>query len=76
MCNNEYALGCLNVAQRVIYVRDSLARIVEWKVVLHEIGHLRIFDARIQFHDEELADRVVDLWATLWLQAMLAKKAQ
>lgn len=70
-CGIPNALGCFAVAERVIFVRDSLAPVVQWRVLWHEVWHQRMVDARIQFHDDDLSEHVVDLIAAYMVAAML-----
>lgn len=72
-CNDARALGCFASLRRIIFVKDSMAPIMGWKVYLHEVGHLRLFDAYIRVGDPLLEDRIVDLWANLQLGEMLAR---
>jgi len=74
-CGNPRELGCYVMAYRIIFVHDSLPLVMAWKVALHEIGHLRLSDARVVIEDEALEQRVVDLWATWALHELLARRA-
>lgn len=72
-CNDIRALGCFASLRRVIYVKDSLAPIMAWKVYLHEVGHVRLFDAYIRVAEPGLEDRIVDMWANYALAGMLSR---
>lgn len=73
-CGNPRELGCYVMAYRIIFVHDSLPAVMAFKVLLHEVGHLRLSDARINIADPDLEQRIVDLWATWALHDLIESR--
>ena len=72
-CNHIQSFGCFSALNRAIAIRDSMSPVMSWKALLHEEGHLRLFDAFIRIQEPGLEDRIVDLWANYRLAAMIAR---
>lgn len=60
-CNDEPALGCFDVEQRRIAIKDSVPLIVQWQALFHEEVHLILWDSGHSTHDaaeEGIADAI------------------
>lgn len=75
-CNERPAYGCYNASTRIIQIRDSLHIAMAWQTLFHELGHVNLHDASVQFLSEAAENQIVDVLATarlaMWLEQLRA----
>lgn len=72
-CGGEPAYGCFHYDTRLVEVRDSIPRVVQWQALHHELVHSALYHAGITFDDANEENKVADAVANQQVMEMIGR---